>query len=260
MWAMENDRSPPKKAASAPSKPQPSAVARLGSREGAQSSKRIPLLLVDGMTMIRESLAHVLKITARELTIECVGRSSDACAHTPRVVLLNVKSSRVGDEWVLGEIATLRHRFGATTPLIILSDRDDSDDALEAIRLGLHAYIPASLDIGIVVAAIRLVLAGGTFVPCRVIHQTVRHHAERTSADAPPISGDAVSVLAGLTRRETEVLALLRHGKANKVIAYELNISEATTKIHVRNIMKKLRARNRTQIVYFANAKLAEAI
>jgi DNA-binding NarL/FixJ family response regulator len=45
----------------------------------------------------------------------------------------------------------------------------------------------------------------------------------------------------------------LRRGKANKIIAYELNMKESTVKVHVRNIMKKLRATNRTQVAYIAN-------
>jgi DNA-binding NarL/FixJ family response regulator len=53
-----------------------------------------------------------------------------------------------------------------------------------------------------------------------------------------------------LTAREIEVLNGLRQGKSNKVIAYELNISISTVKIYVRNIMKKLKATNRTQVAF----------
>jgi DNA-binding NarL/FixJ family response regulator len=49
------------------------------------------------------------------------------------------------------------------------------------------------------------------------------------------------------------VIEMIRQGKANKTIAYELNMCESTVKVHVRNIMKKLRARNRTQVAFIAN-------
>ena len=45
----------------------------------------------------------------------------------------------------------------------------------------------------------------------------------------------------------------LRRGKANKIIAYELNMCESTVKVHIRNIMKKLKAKNRTEVAYLAN-------
>jgi DNA-binding NarL/FixJ family response regulator len=52
------------------------------------------------------------------------------------------------------------------------------------------------------------------------------------------------------------VLEALRKGKANKAIAFELSIHESTVKVHVRNIMKKLGARNRTEVVYLAQAQI----
>jgi DNA-binding NarL/FixJ family response regulator len=58
----------------------------------------------------------------------------------------------------------------------------------------------------------------------------------------------------GFTLRETEVLSHLQQGKANKTIAYELNMALSTVKVHVRNIMKKLSATNRTQVVASLNS------
>ena len=52
------------------------------------------------------------------------------------------------------------------------------------------------------------------------------------------------------TARQNDVAEALRHGKANKVIAYELNMCESTVKVHIRNIMRKLNATNRTEAVY----------
>ena len=55
--------------------------------------------------------------------------------------------------------------------------------------------------------------------------------------------------LPGLSPRQLQVLRLLQQGKQNKTIAYELNMCESTVKVHVRHIMRKLHARNRTQVV-----------
>jgi DNA-binding NarL/FixJ family response regulator len=60
------------------------------------------------------------------------------------------------------------------------------------------------------------------------------------------------------TRRQVAVIDALRKGKANKIIAYELNMCESTVKVHVRNIMKKLNAKNRTEVAYLASGLLQE--
>jgi len=55
-----------------------------------------------------------------------------------------------------------------------------------------------------------------------------------------------------LTGREVAVLDALFKGKANKVIAHELNVRESTVKVHVRNLIKKFKAKNRTEVAYLA--------
>ena len=67
------------------------------------------------------------------------------------------------------------------------------------------------------------------------------------------------SLIDGFTRRQSQILDCLRRGMANKLIAYELNMCESTVKVHVRNIMKKLKATNRTQVAYMTRG-LFEAV
>jgi DNA-binding NarL/FixJ family response regulator len=55
------------------------------------------------------------------------------------------------------------------------------------------------------------------------------------------------------TARQAAVVEALRRGKENKIIAYELNMRESTVKMHIKNIMKKLKARNRTEVAFIAN-------
>jgi DNA-binding NarL/FixJ family response regulator len=61
----------------------------------------------------------------------------------------------------------------------------------------------------------------------------------------------------GLTPRQTEVFAKLQQGKPNKVIAYELGMSESTTKVHIRSIMKTIGATNRTQAVFMGQQRFS---
>ncbi len=99
------------------------------------------------------------------------------------------------------------------------------------MRLRFRGYVSATLDPRLAVAGLRLVLAGGTFVPDCVLDVC------SDAPCAPHASGD-IETLA-LTGRELDVLHRLKRGRQNKVIAYELGIGQSTVKVHVRSIMRK---------------------
>ena len=91
----------------------------------------------------------------------------------------------------------------------------------------------------IAIEAVRFVLAGGTYVPMDCL--LGRDWSGDASSQPAPMS-DLV------TARELAVIRAIQKGKSNKVIAYELNMCESTVKVHVRRIMKKLKAKNRTEV------------
>jgi DNA-binding CsgD family transcriptional regulator len=86
-----------------------------------------------------------------------------------------------------------------------------------------------------------LVRAGGVYAPVSCLVPANRNSECRSAVKQP---GDI------FTARQAAVVKALRKGKANKIIAYELNMRESTVKVHVRNIMKKLSAKNRTEVAY----------
>jgi DNA-binding NarL/FixJ family response regulator len=119
---------------------------------------------------------------------------------------------------------------------------------MKALEAGARGVIPTSLPLPVAVEAMRLVTVGGTFVPASCL--TTLQRASHDTATADPAG-------AGIfTSRQAAVIEALRKGKANKIIAYELNMRESTVKVHVRNIMKKLKARNRTEVAYIANGMM----
>jgi DNA-binding NarL/FixJ family response regulator len=129
-------------------------------------------------------------------------------------------------------------------PTVVIADAEDLDQVLLAIEAGARGYIPTSLSIDIVVEAIRLIAAGGVFVPASsvVTARGVREKPHANGKDTLPI----------FTTRQTAVVRALCLGKPNKTIAHELDMRESTVKVHVRNIMKKLSARNRTEVALIA--------
>jgi DNA-binding NarL/FixJ family response regulator len=111
--------------------------------------------------------------------------------------------------------------------------------AKAAICHGAKGYIPVTLGFDIAIEAVRFVLAGGTYVP-------IDYLLARTWAGDQP--SEAVPGAGAITARELAVVRAIQGGKSNKVIAYELGISEGTVKVHIRRVMKKLNAKNRTDV------------
>jgi DNA-binding NarL/FixJ family response regulator len=123
-------------------------------------------------------------------------------------------------------------------PVVVLAQTNDVDLARTAIRHGAKGYIPCTLGFDITIEAVRFVLAGGTYVPMDYVLAT---GPSVLASPVPRPSG-------GVTAREAAVLRALQQGKSNKVIAYELNMCESAVKVHVRNLMKKMNAKNRTDL------------
>ena len=126
--------------------------------------------------------------------------------------------------------------------LVILSEREEVSQATAALEQGASGYIPMTMSLKVVSEAIRLVQAGGMYVPASSVLAANRPNESK--------SAEASTGLSGLTTRQLAVLDAVRRGKANKIIAYELNMCESTVKVHLRNIMKKLHARNRTEAAF----------
>lgn len=159
-------------------------------------------------------------------------------------------------------------------PLVVISDNQDPTFILKCLQAGAKGFIPTFLSLSIARAALRLVLSGGLYIPPSALLLLDRSHetGEPTSTPEPaprsvpsdmsssgPASFDAADLESlGLSSREQDVLLLLRHGSSNRNIAAELGISENTVMVHVRNVMRKLGATNRTQAVFNANRLIVQ--
>jgi DNA-binding NarL/FixJ family response regulator len=209
--------------------------------EGRQESL---IVIVDKRALERECLARGLVEYSRILRVSEV-ESLDEFKRMPDVeacaVVVSLGGRNVSDEDVRAEMSGFVATVGSI-PVIVVAESDDPADILAALECGARGYIPTSLKVRIAAEAIGLVIAGGTFVPaCSVVALSETIHATRRGAH--PLKDM-------FTAREASVVGALRQGKANKIIAYELNLCESTVKVHIRNIMKKLKATNRTEVAY----------
>ncbi|MDN5848271.1 MAG: response regulator transcription factor [Nitrococcus sp.] len=170
------------------------------------------------------------------------------------LVILSIGSSSPSDDGVHEDISRLIQGL-VGVPLIILSAREEPQCILKALRLGAHSYITTRLKPEVVIQALHLIQVGGSFIPPSIV---LEPFAE-CRADKDQVGLVAPTHPQNFSPRQLEVLQLLRLGRSNKVIAYELNMQESTVKVHVREIMKKLNARNRTQAAFLAFQMDAEA-
>ncbi|WP_227323806.1 response regulator transcription factor [Acidisoma silvae] len=144
----------------------------------------------------------------------------------------------------LAELTALTLSLPASTPLIILSDATDlsPDVVAEILKHSISGFLYSrDTSIKILISSLAFGTSGGTFMPRDFF-------ASGSAVKAAPLEEPVERRL--LTPRELEVLSLIRQGKPNKLIAHTLNLSASTAKIHVRNVMRKLGATNRTQAAF----------
>ncbi|WP_081582619.1 response regulator transcription factor [Nitratireductor pacificus] len=213
--------------------------------EEGDETVRDMVLLIDPRVLDRECLARSLATQDPSLDVVAVSSADEwhkrGDTRQPAAVLLIAGSRKISDQGVGGEIQELAEEF-SEQPVVIIADSDDLGQILKALDAGAKGYIPSNVGVGVAAEAILLARAGGVFVPASGV-LAMREVINSTSS--------RVVGLGNLfTAREAEVAEALRRGKANKIIAYELQLCESTVKVHIRNIMKKLNATNRTEVAY----------
>lgn len=160
-------------------------------------------------------------------------------------------------------IDELRRRHPAV-PVIVLSGYEDPAIMRAVLDRGVLGFIPKAYSPEVMLSAVRLVLAGGAYVPPMLLSGLsltspapaggAESGTARTAAGSPTLE----HLRKVLTERQVEVLQLLSQGKPNKLIGRSLGISEGTVKIHLAAIFRALNVRNRTEAVVAAQS-LTEA-
>ncbi len=156
--------------------------------------------------------------------------------------LITAHAPMQSGSWLERQIERLRAQSDELPVMVTVDGNELAGAEALVARLGLQGYLPLSSSVDVAAAAIRLVIAGGSYFP------RIRNGAANA---AMPILLDRAPAMAEpdltiFTPRERAVLELLGRGLPNKLIAYELNMSLGTVKVHVHNIIAKFKVRNRT--------------
>ncbi len=127
------------------------------------------------------------------------------------------------------------------TAIVVVSASEDGRTIRSVMSTGVKGYIPKRSDAKVFENALKLILDGGTYVPPVLISN-------------PPINNLSTKStgLKTLTNRQSQVLDLIAQGKSNKQIAYDMEVSESTVKLHINALLRSLHVSNRTQAVITA--------
>jgi len=134
------------------------------------------------------------------------------------------------------------------SPVLVVTGVEDDQILLDMFELGVAGFIPKVSSPTILELAIRLILAGGHYLPERMIKLTSRL-SETGSVPTALATGDTFSKL---TVRQIEILRMIATGKSNKEIARALCLSPATVKAHVAAVIAALGTANRTEAAFAA--------
>lgn len=199
------------------------------------AGNQIRILTVDDHPVLREGIAAVLAGETDMVLVAEAGNGREAIeqfrTHRPDITLMDLQMPLMsGSE----AIAAIRKEF-PDARIIVLTTYSGDAQVDRAFKAGAYGYLLKSMVRKELIETIRTVHGGRKRIPPEIAVELAEHHAD-----------DA------LTKREIDVLRQVAAGSANKIVADHLEISEETVKAHMRNILSKLGANDRTHAVAIA--------
>jgi DNA-binding NarL/FixJ family response regulator len=218
------------------------------------------ILVVDDHSLFREGFLLLLRKLDQPVEVDDVGTCEEALKlvesrGAPDLALVDLKLPGMSGFEGL-EILRERH---PDLPVVVLSSDDDPNSVMRALDLGAMGFIPKSTRVEEMLAALRLVLAKGIYLPASVLLSKQGRaalptaHRHPAPAALPKHSTSTTPADLGLTARQAEVLYLILQGKSVKSIARELELAPATVKSHTSAVLRALNVTTRTQAIVAAS-------
>jgi|GraSoi_2013_40cm_1033754.scaffolds.fasta_scaffold70617_1 two-component system nitrate/nitrite response regulator NarL len=199
------------------------------------------VLLIDDHALFRRGVAQLIE---SDPDLEFVGEACDGVRGIelvsqvePDIVLIDLNMKGLSGIATLQGIKKLNRR----TCCIMLTVSDDERDVLQAMRAGADGYLLKDLEPEDLCSRLKLAARGSVVLESRIAAVLTRASA------AAPASDEAE-----LTERENQILASLALGHSNKEIARQLGISDATVKVHIKNLLRKLNLKSRLEAAVWA--------
>jgi DNA-binding NarL/FixJ family response regulator len=214
------------------------------------------ILVCDDHSLVREGLRHALRGLDPQVEV-LEATDADAALRTATahedldLVLLDLRLPGMDG---LAALARLRE-LAPTVPVVMLSASEEIHDVRAALEAGASGFVPKSSASPVLLGALRLVLAGGVYLPPLLLEPEGAAPVEE--GRPPPRRMDRPRGRR-LTARQRQVLELVARGLTNREIAHALSIAEATVKTHLAMLFETLDVTNRTEAASVLHQLIAE--
>jgi two-component system, NarL family, nitrate/nitrite response regulator NarL len=216
-------------------------------------ARRLSTALIGPNTLFREGLKRVLQPT--HYPINKVAETIDSVQQTVGLDLI-VFIAGADQALLLGQVQRAKEE-NPSVRVVVMSDIDGSDVVWPLLGAGADGYLLRKISLEALLASLDVVMLGGTVVPPmprKAFPIEIKRSAgigEAVGAEVPTLNADPEHKK--LSDRETDILLCLMKGESNKLIARKFDIAEATVKVHLKAILRKIRVSNRTQAAVWAH-------
>ncbi len=209
--------------------------------------EQVRLLIIDPNTLFREGMRVLLSGTQFDVAHEAsdVTEGLEVVQSNDEIGIVILDFTNDGSDTELQILKQMR-AANEDIKLIVLTNDMSARLLARALNAGADGYLLKSLSSKSLVQSLRLVGLGEKVFPTKLATMIMSGQIDPALAEA------RVSSVKGLSGREREILGCLLHGQPNKVISRQLGITEATVKVHLNAVMRKLNVSNRTQAAIWA--------
>lgn len=207
---------------------------------------KIKVMIADDHSMVRQGIKQILEL---EDDIEVIAQANDGEEAIqmykrvrPDIILMDINMPGKNGIQAIKELVS----YDSDVKILVLTIHEDREYLFKTLHMGALGYVLKDAEPSMLVAAIRTVHRGESYIQPNMTKELVKEFNRITSNDK------SQHIENNLTAREIEVLELIAEGMINKEIAKQLYISEKTVKNHVSNIFRKLEVSDRTQAAIYA--------
>jgi two-component system nitrate/nitrite response regulator NarL len=222
------------------------------------STSRVPVILIDSNSLFREGLARLLDATRFHVIASCssLATLSSALERLPELILIEEPDITV----VTRVLEDCKERYPAARR-VVLNDCH-GEQLMRLFEIGADSCLGRDVSIDALLLSLDLTMLGTNLI-CRPNLLTAGEYSGERSQNGQAaaglqLTGESVSdkIPHRLSLREISILDCLMHGDSNKLIARRYQIAEATVKVHIKAILRKIQAANRTQAAIWAMTHL----
>jgi two-component system nitrate/nitrite response regulator NarL len=226
-------------------------------------ARQIATVLVCKNSLMSMGLTHLLSGSSFQVAAIIPDEASLLAQNFRQAIDLFVLISNDLAEGIANTVAALK-AHAPSARVVVFADQFDGEFIRMALQAGADGFCEAHSDRRVLLASLNLIVLGEKMLPAAFVRAILNgglekltpQHEQHEVIDSNTASATAAGSVGKLSPREVEILRHLTQGSPNKVIARHLDVAEATVKVHIKAILRKIRVANRTQAAMWASTNL----